>query len=357
MHGRYHVYHATVRPWLWFLTRTADCRIFQEQTVPDIIKEVFGDHSVADFKYELTGNLPQVDLLRAVPRDRLQFVSRLMEQEGIYYYFAHDDGAPHAGAGRLAQRALRRRPATRSCTSSRRQAQVQPEHGARQRLALRARDPARRATCIDDYDFERPSVDLAAEQKRSAQARRSTDYEVYDYPGDYIQKRRRRAATPTTALDELQTPVRAARAARATRAALAAGRLFKLDRPAARRPEPRVPGRWRRRISWSSANTKPADGGAARATAAASLRCSQQAAVPPARAHAQAVRAGPADGGRGGPERRGDLHRQVRPREGAVPLGPLGQEGREQLVLGPRLAPLGRQELGHDRTSRASARK
>ena len=41
MHGRYHAYRATVRPWLWFLTRTTNCRIFQEKTVPDILKEVF----------------------------------------------------------------------------------------------------------------------------------------------------------------------------------------------------------------------------------------------------------------------------------------------------------------------------
>ena len=46
---------ATVRPWLWFLTRTADCRIFQDMKVPDIIKMVFADHKSADFKLELTG--------------------------------------------------------------------------------------------------------------------------------------------------------------------------------------------------------------------------------------------------------------------------------------------------------------
>jgi len=45
VHGRYHRYSATVHPWLWFLTRTADCRIFQEMTVPDIIKKVFADHA------------------------------------------------------------------------------------------------------------------------------------------------------------------------------------------------------------------------------------------------------------------------------------------------------------------------
>ena len=56
MHGRYHRYFATVRPWLWFLSRTADCRIFQEMTVPDIVKQVFGDEPTNDFKLELTGS-------------------------------------------------------------------------------------------------------------------------------------------------------------------------------------------------------------------------------------------------------------------------------------------------------------
>ena len=51
--GRYYVYEMTVRPWLWLLTRTADCRIFQDQTVPDIVKAVFADHPVANFEFKL----------------------------------------------------------------------------------------------------------------------------------------------------------------------------------------------------------------------------------------------------------------------------------------------------------------
>src|SRR3979409_716212 len=47
-YGRYVRYSAVVHPWLWFLTRTTDCKIFQEMTVPDIVKKVFGDHPTAD---------------------------------------------------------------------------------------------------------------------------------------------------------------------------------------------------------------------------------------------------------------------------------------------------------------------
>src|SRR5215469_12302643 len=53
MFGRYYRYTATSRPWLWFLTRTSDCRIFQEMTVPDIIKKVFADYPTADVDHKL----------------------------------------------------------------------------------------------------------------------------------------------------------------------------------------------------------------------------------------------------------------------------------------------------------------
>ena len=69
-------------------------------------------------------------------------------------------------------------------------------------------------------------------------------------------------------------------------------------------------------------------------------------------------RAGDADGGRRRPHGRGDLHRQVRPREGPVPLGPRGQERRRQLVLGPRRhSPGPGKQLGRHPSGRGSARR
>ena len=93
MYGRYHHYVATVRPWLWILTRTSDCRIFQEMTVPDIIKAVFADHpAVAEFKFELTSSYRKWTYCVQYRETDFNFVSRLMEQEGIAYYFRHTDG-------------------------------------------------------------------------------------------------------------------------------------------------------------------------------------------------------------------------------------------------------------------------
>ena len=85
-------YRATVVPWLWFLTRTADCRIFQKMKVPDIIKKVFDDHPTAVFEKSLSGTYREWDYCVQYRETDFNFVSRLMEQEGIYYYFTHDNG-------------------------------------------------------------------------------------------------------------------------------------------------------------------------------------------------------------------------------------------------------------------------
>jgi type VI secretion system secreted protein VgrG len=91
-HGRLRRYHATVRPWFWFLTRTSDCRIFQDQTVPDIIKEVFADLGLAEFKFELTSTYRKWPYCVQYRETDFNFISRLMEHEGIGYHFIHSDG-------------------------------------------------------------------------------------------------------------------------------------------------------------------------------------------------------------------------------------------------------------------------
>ncbi len=90
--GRYHRYQARVSSWLWFLTRTADCRIFQDMTVPDILKLVFDDHETTDVAFELTASYHKWTYCVQYRETDFNFVSRLMEQEGIYYYFRHADG-------------------------------------------------------------------------------------------------------------------------------------------------------------------------------------------------------------------------------------------------------------------------
>jgi len=85
-------YRATLVPWLWFLSRASNCRIFQNQTIPEILKKVFEDHGFSDIIDRLHGSYRSWEYCVQYGETDLNFVSRLMEQEGIYYYFKHEDG-------------------------------------------------------------------------------------------------------------------------------------------------------------------------------------------------------------------------------------------------------------------------
>lgn len=90
--GRFTQYYATIVPKIWLLTQNSQSRIFQQKSVPDILKEVFAEYEMAEPKFEV-----QQDQYK--PRDYcvqyqetdFDFVSRLMEEEGIYYYFEFAD--------------------------------------------------------------------------------------------------------------------------------------------------------------------------------------------------------------------------------------------------------------------------
>ena len=89
--GRLASYRATVVPFLWFLTRHTDCRIFQKATVPDIIKEILKEHGYTDIDDRLTATYLPWEYCCEYRESDFNFISRLMEQEGIYYFFTHED--------------------------------------------------------------------------------------------------------------------------------------------------------------------------------------------------------------------------------------------------------------------------
>ena len=184
-YGRYTRYYATVRPWLWFLTRTSDCRIFQDMKVPDIIKKVFADEGATDVKWELTGSYRTWNYCVQYRETDFNFISRLIEHEGITYYFRHTDGkntlvltdsttkhSTYPGYEKL------------SFIAPYQQVKPDSEH-------VHAWDFAREVQpgmyVHDDYDLERPSVELKT-SKPLPRSYSPSEYEVYDYPGTYLQK-------------------------------------------------------------------------------------------------------------------------------------------------------------------------
>jgi type VI secretion system secreted protein VgrG len=91
----YRAYEAEIVPWLWFLTRTADCRIFSKKKVPQILDAVFKDLKQVKhpMQSKLNRDYGEWEYCVQYRETDFNFVSRLMEQEGIFYYFEHKEGS------------------------------------------------------------------------------------------------------------------------------------------------------------------------------------------------------------------------------------------------------------------------
>jgi type VI secretion system secreted protein VgrG len=173
---RFTNYRAEVVPWLWFLTRTADCRIFQEKTAPQIIEQIFTGLGFQDFKLNLFRSYRQRDYCVQYRETDFNFVSRLMEEEGICYYFQHESGkhtmilADDAGAHEPCpdQPNARCELAGGGWTPD----DVITEWRSEQEFR-----PS--AWAHTDYNFETPSTSLMVNVQQAPK------WEIYDYPGIY----------------------------------------------------------------------------------------------------------------------------------------------------------------------------
>ena len=85
-------YEAELRPWLYLLTLSGDCRIFQDKSVPEIVAEVCGKAGFTQVQRKLTGIHEPRQFCVQYGETDYNFVARLLEQEGIFYYFDHTDG-------------------------------------------------------------------------------------------------------------------------------------------------------------------------------------------------------------------------------------------------------------------------
>jgi type VI secretion system secreted protein VgrG len=85
-------YRLVLRPWFWLLGYKADCRIFLDKNVKDIIRDVFTKGGFPDFEFRTTADYDNIPYCVQYRETDLAFCTRLMEQYGIYYFFEHSDG-------------------------------------------------------------------------------------------------------------------------------------------------------------------------------------------------------------------------------------------------------------------------
>jgi len=179
--GRFTYYRAEMVPWLWFLTRKADCRIFQFQSAPDIIKKLFQELKFTGFDFRLYKSYRQRDYCVQYRETDFNFVSRLMEEEGIYYFFEHAlDGSKHTLV--LADDAAADKPC-HGQQKARCDFAAGGWRGEDLISELRIEQEYRpTAWSHTDYNFETPSTSLMATVQEEG------TYEIYDYPGVYTKK-------------------------------------------------------------------------------------------------------------------------------------------------------------------------
>src|SRR5664279_1148358 len=84
--GRHAAYHVQVEPWLALMRQRVGSRIFQGKTVPVVVEKLFREHGFNDFSNALTGKYRTFDFLVQYRESDLQFLLRIMQQEGIYFY-------------------------------------------------------------------------------------------------------------------------------------------------------------------------------------------------------------------------------------------------------------------------------
>src|SRR5256885_1401981 len=186
--GKAYVYHATVQPWLWFLTRRSNCRIFQNKTVLEIIKEVFDEYQFADFdKVQLRSDYPKREFNVQYRETDFNFVCRLLEQEGIYFAFEYDNGKNKL---LLMDSLGAHQKRTKDAVGA---SPFEVEFHANTRIAtvgecLTAWSVSREIQSgkytIDDFDYLKPKVKMSGEGI-TKEAHDLAEYEIYDYPGEY----------------------------------------------------------------------------------------------------------------------------------------------------------------------------
>ncbi len=174
-------YYATLVPWLWVLTRSSDCRIFQNMTVPDIITKVFKDHGFSDFSRRLYGIYEPREYCVQYRETDFNFISRLMEEEGICYFFEHE-ADKHTlvmtdRPNEFKPLPLHKDVSYRSIIGEKRDLDVINEWNMNQLVR-----PGQYT--LADYNFQQPTLDLTA----TVTGKDKRKLEIYDYPGEYREK-------------------------------------------------------------------------------------------------------------------------------------------------------------------------
>ncbi|MFS2124637.1 type VI secretion system tip protein TssI/VgrG [Pseudomonas sp. Pseusp97] len=180
-------YQLVLRPWLWWLTLASNNRVFQNLATSDIVTTIFKAHGFTDFKLSLTGSYEPREYCVQYGESDFAFVSRLLEEDGIFWFFTHEEGK-HTLVLADSNDAFPPIPNGPKVPYLGQEIGVRELHGIRSaQYCLQAVAGTYSAT---DYEFTTPTTSLYSQAQAEAVPRAQ-----YEHPGGYTAKARGDALT------------------------------------------------------------------------------------------------------------------------------------------------------------------
>ena len=171
-------YKAEIVPWLWFLDKRTNCRVYQNQNVQQIIEAVLGELGFNDYVFSLSEEHAPMEYCVQYQESDFQFISRLMEQEGIFYFFEHlaDKHILHIVDNAAAYQTLEDETLEHSSGSRGKQYINAWQHKFQYCSGAFAQT---------DFNFENPNHSLLTETPTSVKLKNNAALELFDFPGNY----------------------------------------------------------------------------------------------------------------------------------------------------------------------------
>lgn len=171
------------RPEFWMLNKAGDCRVFQNKSTKDIITEVLKAHGLSDYRFSLSGEYVSREYCVQYRESDFDFLSRLMEEEGLYYFF--DSTAKSASEAKMVicdgPGAHRTLPGSPFKFVPRTEETILT--GERISEWATAQTATTGKISLQDFDFERPEKALQSKSKIAKGKHSYKNLEHYDYPG------------------------------------------------------------------------------------------------------------------------------------------------------------------------------
>ena len=180
---RFSHYRAVVVPQVWLLTQNVQSQIFQQLSVPDILKKFLGGFNVA---YQIQGDFKPRNYCVQYRESDFDFISRLMEEEGIFYFFEHSDGSH--------KMVLANTPQSHTDCPTKSEIdfslEVAPDDDFKSAVATWYVENNLQTGkyTLWDFNFGQPKKNLEATQPSSFKVAGNDKLEVYDYPGGFAKR-------------------------------------------------------------------------------------------------------------------------------------------------------------------------